>query len=158
MKFNPSAQLATFAGDVRMAHIGPAGLKLGPDGGIIEVPGVQRTFLNCQSLLVHFVAEQTSGAGGLMERGEQVRDIRNLVADGQVRLKEGKAEMTGDRIEYLKVTDTMTARGNEAQPARFFQINKDGAALSRYEGKQVRWNRTTGEIDVEQARFVGQGG
>jgi len=73
---------------------------------------------------------------------ESALHLKNVMADGRVRVRRGGSELLADHIDYDPVTHWMTARGTPDHPAVFNAADPSQSAT----GEVLEWNTQTWNI------------
>ncbi len=150
--------LAVLDRSVSMIHLEGRSMVLGEDLAqamdvdIAKLPMNQRkSALTCENLTVEFLRTQSSGRrdrSPLDAAGSA--ELKRLIATGNIYLEDGGRSLVGEELTYFRDRNVITVRGTSGNHARIFM--EEGGRVMREVGPLIRWNRSTGEIYIPQAR------
>jgi len=152
------SNLVTFFGNVLMVHRAGRDLAMGDqlaeslrvDKDKLRYLASRSAELQCRQLAVQFVNTGSSDAGSNLAGG-RATDVQRMEAEGDVLLVDGPRSLRADQLVYNAITHVVTIAGTGNEEARILAVDEKTGELALFsQGRVIRWNRLTGEIEVEQ--------
>jgi lipopolysaccharide export system protein LptA len=149
---------ASFERDVTLIHRSGSKIVLGEKIFAVDKATAasftkgRDALMNADQMIVAFTrpAERgrTQGIGRMSGA-----DFRQFQAEGEVYFTDSGVTVTANRVSYHRQQNTLWIYGKENQDAEIIDQRRGYQILN---SREIRWNRTTGRIDIEgPSRFIG---